>query len=210
MPCLPPHLESLIEAHSDVWNLPAAVHPKNKAECKRALDEIDGFLQPAPRDFIIRELTRLAAHFWSDRTEQQWSIVLQDYADDLQKYPATLIRDVLKTWRINEKWFPKEGELLSRLDAKINPLRMRRYRLRECLKTPDRPYRHEYYSDLSPEERAKVDTALATLGPAPRRPEPKPEPKGPDFDQQYAANLPPEKRAEYWLARMNGQTAEPA
>jgi hypothetical protein len=205
---LPPHLESLIEAHSDVWNAPAAVHPNNKIECVQMLAVLDEFLVPAPKDFIVRELTRLAAHFWSDRTEQQWAIVLQDYADDLHRYPAALIRDVLKGWRLTEKWFPKEGELLSRLDAKINPLRLRRYRLKQCLKTPDRPPRLTYYDDLSPEEQAKIDAAVASLGPVPRRPDPKPEAQGPDFDQQYAASLPPEERAAFWRAKMAGQPVE--
>jgi hypothetical protein len=209
MPCLPPHLESLIEAHSDAWNLPAAVHPKNKAECQRMVDAIDEFLQPTPKDFIVKELARLAAHFWSDRTEQQWLIVLQDYADDLHKYPATFICDVLKGWRLSEKWFPKEGELLTRLDAKMTALRLRRHRLWECLKAPDRPYVHNYYNDLSLEDKAKVDEALMSLGDAPRR-EIKHDAQDADFDQRFASSLSPEKAAVYWEARMGGLSSEAA
>lgn len=57
-------------------------------------------------------LTRLAAHFWSERGPSEWKIVFEDYADDLKIFPADIIGASIATYRRQAKWWPKVSELL--------------------------------------------------------------------------------------------------
>ena len=113
MASLPPpvvrSLDSVCDADWHIvgyrWTLPVP-----EADIATARDLLDGAMQPAPRQLIGRELTRLRAVTVSRNagTEDQ-TLILSAYADGLAEYPADAIVDALRHWR--GKFWPALAEL---------------------------------------------------------------------------------------------------
>lgn len=86
-------------------------------------------MEPARRDDLVMLLTRLAAHFWSERGEAQWRIVFEDYAEDLAGYPFDIVYDGIQLYRKKGKWWPKVAELVSEIEPLWAQRQVQRQRL---------------------------------------------------------------------------------
>jgi len=76
------------------------------------LDALRESLKPAPKEALVIALTRLAAHYWGDRTEIQWKIIFEDYARDLERFPADIVGEAIGRYRRRGKFWPKVSELI--------------------------------------------------------------------------------------------------
>lgn len=102
-----------------------------------ALAGVEQSLRPASRNEIVALITRLAAHFpVSDRSEAQWRIVIEDYAEDLAEYPSDILRAAVTQYRREGKWWPKVSEIRALADPELGRRQSMRHRLRVLAATP--------------------------------------------------------------------------
>jgi hypothetical protein len=118
------------------------VAPIGEDDRQSALAFLDDALAPAGEAFVIAELGRLRALTISRDVGQDLTLVLAVYADEMMRYPADAVREVLRGWR--GKFWPAWAELADQLDRLVGP----RLALRATLQ---RGYRKpEYSPDWTP------------------------------------------------------------
>lgn len=94
------------------------------------LAEFDAFLTPAPQAEIVALLTRLAVHFpVRGRSQSEWRIILEDFAEDLAPYPPDILRAAIAEYRQTGRYWPRPAELI----ALAAPALARRQRIRHRL-----------------------------------------------------------------------------
>lgn len=103
-----------------------------------ARDLVRAAYEPLPRDEIVKLLARLKV-VTIRRGEGEADLTLQfsAYADDLSKWPADVVREVLMAW--DGKWWPA----LAELEDAMTPLATPRRKLLYALEHKPRPYRTE-------------------------------------------------------------------
>jgi hypothetical protein len=69
---------------------------------------------PAAKSVVIAHLARLANHFRSERPADSWTMLFEDYAEDLDGISEVHLREVIGKWRNEKPWFPKSNELRDR------------------------------------------------------------------------------------------------
>lgn len=93
-------------------------------------------LMPAIPEKIITSLTKLSAHYWQGNKDQTgWSVVMEDYLEDLEDLPADLLDEACKRWRRNaaNKFFPRAAELKAQISYDWCQRRMQLRRIEALL-----------------------------------------------------------------------------
>lgn len=168
---LPPCVQSSLAETTDNFGSAASgwdgyavryevTQPIGDGDRAAALAFVAETLKPASEEFVIAELGRLRLLTVSRDIGQDLAFVFAVYADELKRYPADAVRDVLRGWR--GKWWPAWAELSEKLDRLV----VARKALRDALK---RGYRQpEYSPDWIPpptdEQKREVDALLAEHG----------------------------------------------
>jgi hypothetical protein len=138
--------------------------PRSTTEIAEAMVLAGVMLEPADEEMIWSELARVRAMTVSRDINMDLQLVLAAYADELMKYPADAVREVLRAWPHDEKFWPSMSELVARLDRLVAP----RHALLDGLRRGHR--QPEVSSDWIPpkpvtaEERAEVGALLAQYG----------------------------------------------
>lgn len=104
--------------HSEFSHYTLGPTPAEYRECARRLATLA--LQPADAQTIGRELMRLKV-MTKARVEQQGELdfMAAAYAEELERYPADVVRAALRGWARKEKWWPAWAELRSELDRLV-------------------------------------------------------------------------------------------
>ena len=133
--------------------------PRSAGELAEAIDIAEASLLPMSKREVLAELARVRAMTVSRDISMDLQLVLAAYADELMKYPADAVREVLRGWPRYEKFWPSMSELIARL----NRLVASRHALLEGLR---RGYRAAEVSTkpVTDEERAEVEAMLAKYG----------------------------------------------
>lgn len=138
--------------------------PCAAGELAEAIDIAEVSLLPMSKSGVLAELARMRLMTVSRDISMDLQLVLAAYADELMKYPADAVREVLRVWPRDEKFWPSMSELTARLNRLVAP----RHALLDGLR---RGYRE---SEMSPgwiapkpvtdEERAEVEAMLVQHG----------------------------------------------
>lgn len=95
------------------------------ADIKGALKTVKLAKSPAAMNAMIGWLAELSVQVaYRAQTEFNGELTLKVYARNLGEYPADVVRDVLRAWPAESKWWPTWHELKERLDAKAQRRRM--------------------------------------------------------------------------------------
>ena len=139
--------------------------PRSAGELAEAIDIAEASLLPMSKREVLAELARVRAMTVSRDISMDLQLVLAAYADELMKYPTDAVREVLRGWAREEKFWPSMSELIARLNRLVAP----RHALLDGLR---RGYRGP--PEVSPawiapkpvtdEERAEVEAMLAKYG----------------------------------------------
>lgn len=169
---LPPHVTSQLDTTWETnntgygWDGYVSSYeltgPISEEDRVAALRQVEQWLQPAPPQLILAELTRVRALTISrDQSTADLELVAAAYADELREYPADAVREVMREWPRTHRFWPTLCELVERLEHLVTP----RKALREALR---RGYREPEFSPdwipPSPDERAAVEQILAEHG----------------------------------------------
>ena len=79
---------------------------------------LESSLYPSDPKEILMAITTLKAHFpGQSMSEKENEILIRDYLTDLSIFPADLIEQVCREYRLdgNNKYFPKVGQLYAKL-----------------------------------------------------------------------------------------------
>ncbi len=134
--------------------------PISEIERSAALAVVGNTLDPAGEDFALTELARLRTMTISRDVGQDLALVLSAYADELQRYPADAVREVLRGWR--GKFWPAWAELAERLDRLVAPRHALRVALQRGYRKPE--YSPDWTPPPTPEQKLQVDALLAEYG----------------------------------------------
>lgn len=95
------------------------------------LARAEAALRPAPAEVVKSELARLKVTTKA-RAEaaEDLALTMAAYAEYLREYPADVVRDALRWWARNEKWWPAWAELKDLLERRVK----RRRALAEALR----------------------------------------------------------------------------
>lgn len=83
--------------------------------------------EPAPREIVVAILARLANNLGGDRPNDSWTMLLDDYAEDLAGISELHLREITGGLRRSGKWFPKAAEIIEQWNAlRYREIEMRR------------------------------------------------------------------------------------
>lgn len=169
---LPPHVTSQLATTTEGNNTGYGwdgfvsnyelIKPISEEDRWAALQQVEQWLQPAPAQLILAELTRVRALTISrDQSTADLELVAAAYADELREFPIDAVKGVLREWPRTHRFWPTLAELLDRMEHLIHP----RKALRDALR---RGYREPEVSPdwISPslEDRAAVEAILVEHG----------------------------------------------
>ena len=99
---------------SEPSNLPATTK-SSAVSLVQAIAKAEVSLRPADPKVLQVAVGRLALHKQvKDMPEQQWAMVMEDYLDDLSRYPGDLVLDALvHLRRYGSPFFPTVGEIIA-------------------------------------------------------------------------------------------------
>jgi len=72
------------------------------------------WLEPGERSAIIAYLGRRAMHSTRERSEAEWRVLFEDYADDLAEFSARHVQEAIVWYRRTSNFFPSIAELRKR------------------------------------------------------------------------------------------------
>ena len=146
-----------------------AVDEVTAAIVRGAANACQQSLRPAPREFIIANLTRLSAHFWREAGETQWQIRFEDYTVDLSAMPTDIFLEGIAAYRRKGKFWPKVSELLIEMSPLLDDRKTKLWRLEQILekyegkKQAPAPNVPKRYEEMTPEDRAQFDAMMQGL-----------------------------------------------
>jgi|GEM_PF-2747769 len=139
--------------------------PRSAGELAEAIDIAEASLLPMSKREVLAELARVRAMTVSRDISMDLQLVLAAYADELIKYPGDAVREVLRGWARDEKFWPSMSELIARLNRLVAP----RHALLDGLRRGYRGPPEVSPAGVAPkpvtdEERAEVEAMLAKNG----------------------------------------------
>ena len=82
-------------------------------------------LQPAPREILLKALTKMAALVAMPKQDQgSLKLKVAAYAEQLESIPGDMALYALKKWPSKSKWFPTWNELYSLIEPELRDRRM--------------------------------------------------------------------------------------
>jgi hypothetical protein len=118
------------------WWYPSTVPLFVKEQLPTLIADHAQGLQPATPEFIVLELTRLAAHYPQNRTALQWQFVYEDMLDDLADTPPDIMRQAIREHRRTSVFFPKTSELLAIIEPLMGKRTWNLKRMQDLLALP--------------------------------------------------------------------------
>lgn len=73
--------------------------------------------EPAPREIVVAILARLANNIGGDRATDSWTMIFDDYVEDLAGISEPHLREIAAYHRRASKWFPKASEVIEQWNA---------------------------------------------------------------------------------------------
>ncbi len=132
------------------------------ADMALAIQIAEAIQEPASEREVLAELTRVRVLTVSrDQGTADIELLMAAYADELKRYPADVMREVLRDWPRHSRFWPSLAELTERLDRMMKPRRALAKPLRRGYRPP------EYSPDWippNPEDKAAVRAKLAEFG----------------------------------------------
>ena len=92
---------------------PVTIPAEMRALVPEQVDRYRTALAPAPRRTILAMLARLSVHFPDQRSEAEWKILHEDYADALAEMPADIIAESIRLYLRKGRFYPKLSELIA-------------------------------------------------------------------------------------------------
>lgn len=111
--------------------------PLAAEERDAAISAAESMLQPAGEGLIVAELGRLRMVTVSRDVGQDLALMFAAYTDELSRYPADAIRDVLRAWPRTQRFWPSIAELVERLERIVRPRRALLDGLRRGYREPE-------------------------------------------------------------------------
>jgi hypothetical protein len=138
--------------------------PRTATEIAEAIDIAEASLLPMSEREVLAELARVRAMTVSRDISIDLQLVLSAYADELMKYPADAVREVLRAWPLDEKFWPSMSELTARLNRLVAPRLALLDGLRQGYRAPEVSPAWIPPKPVTEEERAEVEAMLAKWG----------------------------------------------
>ena len=138
--------------------------PRTAGEVVEAIDIAEASLLPMSKREVLSELARVRAMTVSRDISMDLQLVLAAYADELMKYPADAVREVLRGWPRDEKFWPSMSELTARLNRLVAPRHALLDGLRRGYLAPEISPAWIAPKPVTDEERAEVEAMLAEYG----------------------------------------------
>lgn len=85
-----------------------------RAALATAAQHLQGNLTPGHRAPTIAILARLANHRAKEKSQQEWKMLFEDYAEDLAEFSTAHVQEAVVEHRRNSNWFPTVAELRKR------------------------------------------------------------------------------------------------
>lgn len=115
--------------------------PSLRQQLLNEIRRLDSLLIPAHRNEIKSCIARLILHYpMTNMSEDEKTILLEDYIEDLAEFPASIIAKICKEYRIDPKneFFPKSAKLIDKCKVAIYPLLKKRRTIQEALSDTER------------------------------------------------------------------------
>lgn len=127
-----------------------------------AIEIAEAALRPATPQKILAELTRLRALTVSrDQATLDLELIAAAYTDELSRYPADAVVEVLRDWPRSNRFWPSMAELVGPLDRMTAPRKALWEALRRGYKLPETS---PYWIAPSDVDKAAVDELLEKHG----------------------------------------------
>ena len=98
--------------HAD-WTPPARLTDEEKAHLPDTLQAYRDSMRPADPDMIKAVIMRLTiTQRREDLPEGAWKIIVEDFIDDLARYPIDIITEAAVKWRRTNKFFPTISDMV--------------------------------------------------------------------------------------------------
>lgn len=98
------------------------VHLQDGADVAGAISTVRASMTPADPDTTLKWLAELSVKCAiKDQTEFSGKLTLGVYAKELAAYPADIVRDALREWAQDSKWWPTWHDLYERLEEDLRP-----------------------------------------------------------------------------------------
>jgi len=102
--------------HAD-WTPPARLTDEEKAHLPDTLQAYRDSMRPADPDMIKAVIMRLTVtQRREDLPEGAWKIIVEDFIDDLARYPIDIITEAAVKWRRTNKFFPTISDMVDLCD----------------------------------------------------------------------------------------------
>jgi len=129
------------------WHSPESVPADVRDALPALIEQHRAALVPAPRNFLVTHMARLAAHFPMTRSEAEWKMLFEDYCEDLAEIPPDILVEAIRAYRRKGKFFPKVAELLEEAAPLLSKRRAYVRRMEKLMRLP------------TPEEKAAAEEA---------------------------------------------------
>jgi len=107
------HPNVCIGFHHADWTPPARLTDEEKAHLPDTLQAYRDSMRPADPDMIKAVIMRLTVtQRREDLPEGAWKIIVEDFIDDLARYPIDIITEAAVKWRRTNKFFPTISEII--------------------------------------------------------------------------------------------------
>lgn len=95
------------------WLAPSSITAEEAAILPATVTSIERGLLGAPLDVILQQLTHLTFFLGVKAgSEDEWTVVLAGYAEDLSEVPGDILAQACKILRQRNEFFPKIKEIL--------------------------------------------------------------------------------------------------
>ena len=149
-----PNGENLPMRTQALWAACSTLKPLDQIDTRKALEDFDRFMMPAPEEMLIGWLGRLSVMTVPRKmSEFDGEILIETYVDLLKHYPADVVYHALfkEIWKFWPTW--------AELSKVVEPLASHRLAMREALQRPHDPIEQvepEKTDEEIAEERARI------------------------------------------------------
>lgn len=128
------------------------------------VEELDRWLEPAPRGKVLARILTLLEHFWTSKREPSVEkAIAEDWADALRGLPWFAIEAACKHWRDTETRAPKIADILKFANAERQQDVQARDGLRKVAGMAAEAIADDPDRTMSPETRRLLDQCKASL-----------------------------------------------
>ncbi|MFC4235973.1 hypothetical protein ACFOY8_12075 [Thalassospira xianhensis] len=136
----PKSVESVFSANGDFWGtrerwVVPSVGQELIPEIRQQLAALEEVLKPAPRGRTLTRILVLLRHYNTKVNEPEIEeMIANDWAEDLEEFPAWAVDDAARKWRRTQKWRPSIQEIRELCHRAVARERRLKERLEAILK----------------------------------------------------------------------------